>query len=106
MTGNTRPKSDKQRDEPFYESLPATFDSFAGTFEEEEDRERDTELLTGDQPHTPDRADQKFTAIITILLVAVVAIALGLLFLRGLDTIKSALPTGSAKADSSGSLEM
>jgi len=107
MTGSIRPKNNQHRDEPFYESLPATFDIFAGAFEDEEDRARDDELLTGDQPRTSERTNQKLTAIITIALVALVAIALGVLFLRGLYTIKSALPTTSAThSDSTGSLEM
>lgn len=107
MTGSTRPKNNQHRDEPFYESLPATFDSFAGAFEDEEDRARDEELLTGDEPRNFDRSDQKLTAIITIALVALVAIVLGVLFLRGLDTIRSTLPATSAvHSDSTGSLEM
>lgn len=93
-------KTEKQRDEPFYESLPATYDHFMQAFpaaeEEAQEADRDHELLTGEQQPGTDPADQKFTAIITILLVAFVAIMLGVLFLRGLDTIKSSVPGRSA----------
>jgi len=90
----TRPKkNDKHRDEPFYESMPATYDHFVNAFPEAEDEAREEELLTGEEQQTLEPEGQKFTAIITILLVAFVAIALGVLFLRGLDTIKSTVPT-------------
>lgn len=98
-------RTEDNRDEPFYESLPATFGTFADNFQAEEDLAADEEerLLTGEQTEAP-RADSRLTAIITILLVAFVAIVLGILFLRGLDTIKSTVP--SSQSDSSGSLEL
>ena len=98
-TRSNTDNTDKNRDEPFYESLPASYDHFVQAFPEAEaeERERDDELLTAeeDQPAASPE-DQKFTAIITILLVTFVAVLLGVLFLRGLDTIKSNAPNQSA----------
>jgi hypothetical protein len=54
----------------------------------------------------------KFIAIITLVLVALVVVALGLLLLRGIDTIKGTVPQQQPapqtqpQSDSSGSLEL
>lgn len=66
----------------FYEAMPATADSLR-TWDSAEDEPvdlPDKEQLTID--------DSKTTAIITLVLTAVVAVGLALLFLRGLEIIK------------------
>jgi hypothetical protein len=81
-----------KRDEQdnFYEAMPATADQFR-TWESAEEVPQpelsDKEQLTID--------DTKTTAIITLILTAVVAVGLALLFLRGLEIIKGAAPAGS-----------
>jgi hypothetical protein len=85
MTSSRRSK--REREHEFYEFMAATADrySFADPADEELARERELE-------HGQALEDTKLTAVITIVLTAVVAMALGLLFLRGLDTIKQVTP--------------
>jgi hypothetical protein len=98
----TMPKPKRRRiprsheDEHFYESLPAAM---------------------GHQYYTPDAAEispdeaevehdytreARTTAIITLLLSLAIAVILGVLFVRGLDTIKNTVPP----SDSAGTLEL
>ena len=97
----TQPDNDE---ETFYESLPATFGDFAGTAPEEPDAANpDDQLFTDDQPERWAESEARFNSIVTIVLITLVAIILGLLFLRGLDVLKSNLPS---RSDTSSSLEL
>ena len=92
----------KKRDQDmFYEAMPATADQYRyapdDTYDEPEPSPQeltDRERLTVD--------DTKMTAIVTLILTALVALGLALLFLRGLETIKSAAPV----PNSSNTLEL
>lgn len=69
-------KKEHKREEDFFEAIPGTFiEEFTLTDEEAEQRQHEH--------------DAKLTAIITITLTILVAIAMGVLFLNGVDTIKS-----------------
>lgn len=73
------------RDE-FYEAMPQAFSS---RFHPDPLSEERIDEEPKEEQHAK---DQRLTAIITIVLTVVVAFAMGLLFLRGLDSIKSVTP--------------
>jgi hypothetical protein len=75
-------RTNRKREEQdnFYEAMPATADQFRTWESAEEPDLPDQKQLTID--------DTKTTAIITLILTAVVAVGLALLFLRGLEIIK------------------
>ena len=64
------PNKNPNEPDDFYEAMPATYQN--------------------DFPEITD--ESKVTAVITLILVVLVALAMGLLFLRGLDTVKSSVP--------------
>jgi hypothetical protein len=86
--------------EEFHEAMPQTAEQF-GYHWEIEQVDPDTEADNG-----------RLTALVMLLLVVLSAITLGLLFLRGLDTVKGAVPNRGQPAqqqpqsDASGSLEL
>jgi hypothetical protein len=90
---SNRPESGTE----FHEAMPATAEYFSQT-------ER------GDSGAPADEG--RFFAIVTLALVALVVVALGLLFLRGLDVIRSNSPVQqpvqqpAPQYDSSGTLEL
>jgi hypothetical protein len=92
----------EEEEESFYEAMP-----MAGTGYRFHDVEpADTEIQTEAEASDRDRLtidETKTTAIVTLILTALVAIGLALLIWRGLDTIKGVNPS---QTNSSGSLEL
>jgi hypothetical protein len=84
---------DEDQDDNFFEALGTT----ASRYHYRDASEDDNDI---DRQHS---SDGRLTAIITLVLVVLVAIAMGILMLRGLDTIRSSVP---ATSNSSGSLEL
>lgn len=83
--------------QPFFETMPLTASpyTYQGTVDDTEDFFSDEEA--------EGRDGSKITAIVTVVLVAAVAAALAILFISGLDTIRSSSP---GQTSSSGSLEL
>ena len=79
-----------KKDDEFYETMPLTGQHYVYRDDVDEFR------------GAPDASAQRATAIITLVLVGVVAVALGLLFARGLQIVGGAQPTDTT---TSGSLE-
>ncbi len=89
----TKP-GDSRREDEFYESMPGVMNDYYYRRDEENDN-FDEAQSTNQTRHMGREA--KTTAIITILLTIVVAIAMGLLFIKGIDLIKNMTPpSGSA----------
>jgi hypothetical protein len=84
------------QDEHFYESLPATLGHHYYI--------PDTSEITPDQAEVEHdyTREARTTAIITLVISLLIAVVLGVLFVRGLDTIKNTVPP----SNSSGSLEL
>jgi hypothetical protein len=88
-------KRTPQNDDTFYEAMPATARSFGYGGDMVED-EAPLEEVTDRHELTID--DTKTTAIVTLILTGLVAIGVALLFMRGLDIIKSATPERPANS--------
>ncbi len=89
-------KSPKENDESaeFYEMIAASRPGYA-YFPYVDDGDKEKIQATPDSSKT--------TAIITLVLVGIAALAIGVLIMRGLDTIKSTIPPPN---DSTGTLEL
>jgi hypothetical protein len=103
--------TDTVKIDEFYEAMPATADSFAFGANPSADESDHGQAYDDDRPTD----DGRMLALITLMLVALVAVALGMLFLRGIDAVKGAVPAGQQQTlpqnapqpnDSSGTLEM
>jgi hypothetical protein len=98
----TMPKPKRRRiprsheDEHFYESLPATLGHQYYVPDATEITQDEAEV-----EHDYTR-EARTTAIITLLISLVIAVVLGVLFVRGLDSIKNSVPP----SNSAGSLEL
>jgi hypothetical protein len=91
-------KEPQKEEETFYEAMPMAADAryrFSDVEEAPEPELSDRDHLTIDETKT--------TAIVTLILTALVAVGLALLIWRGLDTIKGVNPPPS---NTSGSLEL
>ena len=83
----------------FYESMPATMDHY--TYRD------DATAVPEPSDSNPARAeaDAKFTAVTTLILVALVAVLMGILLFRGLDMIKNST-TPANLSDTTASLDL
>jgi hypothetical protein len=88
-----QPKRSTKDEDTFYEAMPATARNYGlggnTVIEHEEEAElSDHDHLTVD--------DTKTTAVVTLILTALVTIGLALLFMRGLDIIQGTAPAPSS----------
>jgi hypothetical protein len=88
MAKPTRQTDD--RDEQFYESLPAMADRYMYRDVTMEEPDVDSDFATVDET--------RLTAIVTIVLTILVTIGLGLVFIRGVETLQSVTPTQNSQA--------
>ena len=83
------PKDDDKSEDTFYETMPATIHPYGLGGDTMSDDEPEHELSDRDRL-TVDGT--KATAIVTLILTALVTIGLALLFMRGLDIIQGTSP--------------
>lgn len=96
-TDSKRPE--RRRDSEFYESMPGFMDNYY--YREYED-DADFERRRDDMPNQTEQMSRqaKTTAIITIVLTIIVAVAMALLFIKGIGVIKNMAPSTSGSSQS------